>query len=266
MFRVLPSLSWLLSGLAVLTATVVVWTTAQHLSQGQSTFDSNGPAPNFAAFTSASDKKIAFFGYLLPLIKQSNQAVVKQRARLEKIAKKAAKDPLKEEDAVFLNQLANEYGYEYETPGDANPQQKINFLRSRVNRLPESLVLAIAVKESGWGTSNHARDANNYFNLRCHEAGCGLIPENRSGDADHEIRQFDHAAESVNAFLKHINTDSTYSRLRDIRAEPGKQGQASGLMLAEGLSRNSQRERKYRKAIQSIIRFNELESLDESIK
>jgi len=234
-----------------------------YLNQDPSTHRVEIGAPDFSSFTSAKDKKDAFFGYLLPMIQDSNRVIIEKRKRLEKIAQNLERNSLKKSDSKFLSRLTREYNIAGENLSD---KQKIEILKLRVDQIPASLALSQAAKESGWGTSRFARDANNYFGQWCYKKGCGLVPRHRPEGATHEIRAFDRVTDSVDAYLNNINTHNAYGELRKTRAELRQQNMVSGLILAEQLGKYSQRGKTYVKEIQSMIRFNTLDKLDQSIE
>ena len=65
---------------------------------------------------------------------------------------------------------------------------------------------------------------------------------------------------SIDSYLMTLNTHPAYQGLRAIRSQSRAQQQAlSGLQLATGLSRYSERGQVYVDEIQSLIRFNALE-------
>ncbi|GAL25529.1 putative Bax protein [Vibrio variabilis] len=61
---------------------------------------------------------------------------------------------------------------------------------TRVDVLPEALVLTQAANESAWGTSRFAKEANNYFGQWCYSKGCGLVPLQRTEGMTHEVAKF----------------------------------------------------------------------------
>ena len=215
--------------------------------------------PDFASFTNAKKKKQAFFGYLLPMIEASNKAILNDRKRLQAIAEKLEANDFGEPDARLLADLSKRYDIDNDLLGI---HERIEQLMLRVDQVPASLALAQAAKESGWGTSRFARDANNYFGQWCYVEGCGLVPQRRSEGATHEVKKFETTHNSVSAYLKNINTHNAYTGFRDMRASLRQQDAISGLKLAEQLGHYSERGNSYVKEIQAMIRFNNLDQLD----
>jgi len=129
-----------------------------------------------------------------------------------------------------------------------------------LDQIPESMVLAQAALESAWGTSRFVKGGNNYFGQWCYEAGCGMVPSARQQGANHEVRKFDSARESLHAYFRNINSHRAYRSLRKIRAQKRPAGQPlSGLELLAGLRNYSQRGQDYVDELRKVIRFNKFE-------
>lgn len=208
--------------------------------------------PDFSAITDVKAKKHAFFSYLYPLIKKQNLLIKNERSVL--MAVLLDKRTI---DNEVIN-LCKKYAKKCQNLDKA----RIESLLTRVDQIPPSLVLAQAANESAWGTSRFATQANNYFGQWCFKKGCGLVPLRRNQGSQHEVRKFNSAASSVRAYLLNINTNAAYADLRKIRAKARSMNQPlSALVLAEGLSRYSERGEDYVKEIQSMIKFNRLVSI-----
>jgi hypothetical protein len=69
---------------------------------------------------------------------------------------------------------------QYRLPGDLDDDEAVAALVRRIDEIPESLVLAQAVKESGWGRSRFAIAGNANFGQRCFTAGCVTVPARRA--------------------------------------------------------------------------------------
>lgn len=215
--------------------------------------------PDFESFTSVSERKQAFFSYLLPIIQNANDVILAKRAHIEAISQRYSAVNLKKGDERFLDELAQEFKLDFEK---LDLGQKIELLLNRVDTVPASLAIAQAAKESGWGTSRFAREANNYYGQWCFSKGCGVVPAQRGATSGHEVRKFADASASVESYLHNLNTHAAYRELRSIRASLRETGKISGLALAEGLGSYSERGYIYVEEIQSLIRYNDLSQFD----
>jgi len=216
----------------------------------------SGALPDFAAIGDVREKKLAFFGFMLPMIRESNRAIRHDRRFLLTI-----RDDLRSGVSLGesdLSRLAS-LGKHYRVKPAESLLSQADAMLLKVDVVPESLVLAQSANESGWGTSRFARQANNMFGVWCFREGCGLKPLQRDTGLTHEVARYATIQDSVNAYIHTINTNPAYTDLRDIRAAH-RAGNAimSGLALAEGLLRYSERGVDYVREIQQMIRVNNL--------
>ena len=215
--------------------------------------------PDFGSYVDVKEKKSAFFEYLLPLVRFSNQLVQVDRDRFKRVQS----DPinLKSPEAKKITRRLNS---RYRIVLDRFPEFSfLEELDKRVGQIPESLALAQAAKESGWGTSRFSREANNLFGQWCFTEGCGIIPARRSKGMTHEIQKFDSVGDAIEAYVHNLNTHRAYGTLREKRYNLLKEGKSpSGSDLAITLTEYSERGAVYGQEVASLIRYNKLEEYD----
>jgi len=215
--------------------------------------------PDFASYVDVKEKKSAFFNYLLPLVRFSNQSVQADRDRLKRVKL----DPLNlksPEAKKITRRLNSRYRVVLERFPDLSYLEELD---KRIGQIPESLALAQAAKESGWGTSRFSRQANNLFGQWCFTKGCGIVPARRSKGMTHEIQKFDSVGDAIEAYVHNLNTHRAYSTLREKRYSLLKGGKSpSGSDLAVTLTEYSERGAIYGQEVASLIRYNKLEEYD----
>ncbi|UXD87033.1 glucosaminidase domain-containing protein [Thalassolituus hydrocarboniclasticus] len=215
------------------------------------------PLPDFTVYQDVTEKKKAFFTYLMPLIEEANTRILAERQVVEKWF--LAPEELTERDRATLQELL----VKYRVNTDDEDEQK-ELLLLRVNTIPPSLVLAQAANESAWGTSRFAQEGNNLFGQWCFREGCGLVPEARGGSSRHEVRTFESPLESVESYMRNLNSHPRYRELRELREnEIEQQGYASGKTLSEGLQGYSIRGQEYIDEIRNMIEHNKLNRYDQ---
>ena len=247
---------------AAILAIVVSWAVKTSLDKDTYTFGST-PRPDFSSFTNVTEKKQAFFDYLLPSVRQANERVLKDRERVLAWQQSyETRGNLSGREQMQMDSLAAKY----EIDTELSTEEKLDLLALRVDMIPASLALAQAAKESGWGTSRFSRDANNFFGEWCYSEGCGLVPSRRNEGATHEVRSFEDVEDSIAAYIHNLNTHPPYRNLREIRSEMRDTGEITGMSLAQGLSRYSERGPVYISEVQSIIRTNDLQPLDRPVE
>ncbi|MBU2923321.1 glucosaminidase domain-containing protein [Colwellia sp. 4_MG-2023] len=216
--------------------------------------------PNFEEYAAGTERKSAFFNYFIPLIDEKNINIKKTRKQL--LLWSENRNNISWWDKRKIADIAIQYRVTDATIDDDIFWQK---LLKRVDVLPPSLVLAQAANESAWGTSRFAQLGNNFFGQWCFEKGCGLIPNKRDSGKSHEVAAFDSPQQSLESYMNNLNSHPAYQSLRNIRAQQRADKQPiTGLVLAEGLSRYSERGMEYITELRAMIKFNKLTQYDQS--
>ncbi len=105
------------------------------------------------------NKKQLFFRGIAPLILNSNELILKDRSRLERIRSSLlAQDSIPETDHTWILKLADLY--KIKSTDEGLTATELDELWLRVDVVPPSLALAQAAEESGWGTSRFAAQGN----------------------------------------------------------------------------------------------------------
>ncbi len=205
-------------------------------------------------------KKELFFRAMLPMAMLANEEVNDQRNSLKVIF--LSFDQEGSISSAQQKQLASLLKrYRIKDDPLLNPKTR-DLMLSRVDSIPESLILAQSANESGWGTSRFAREANNIFGEWTFTPGTGLVPEGRPEGEIYEVRRFSNLYQSVRSYMRNINTHRAYSSLREIRQRLRKNNLAvTGVELASGLRYYSTRRDAYSGEIESMIKSNQLEQL-----
>ncbi|SFX06529.1 glucosaminidase domain-containing protein [Marinospirillum alkaliphilum] len=218
--------------------------------------------PDYSHITHVPWRKEAFFNVLLPLVVYENQRIAWQREQL--LAAKALLDSGQElvtKDEKLVADIARYYGLQW----PLTENEWLTLLR-RADQVPLDLVLMQAANESAWGTSRFAQEGNNLFGQWCFSVGCGLVPERRVPGMNHEVRRFETVLDSVQAYMRNINTHRAYRQLRLIRQNLRESGiEATGVDLAPGLISYSERRQAYVDEVISMINSN-LAFIDQALQ
>jgi len=209
--------------------------------------------PDFSQYTDVEERKLAFFGFLQPMIEAENQRILQQRAALLQIESKLERgQALSQKDRVWLADLAEYYRVQAQSV-----EQRIDCLKHRVDIIPDVLIQIQAANETGWGQSRFAQNARNMFGQWCWSEGCGIVPSARPDGASHEVRYFPSVEESVRSYIRNLNTHPAYSDLRAMRSELRQEGQAiTATSLTPGLLSYSERGEDYVIELNQMIRVN----------
>ncbi len=201
-------------------------------------------------------KKQTFFMGLLPMALLANQEIAAEREEIEQILQRHERRESDENDQERIEELSKRYGLRGRPIIDHRARSR---LLQRVDIVPPSLVLAQAANESAWGTSRFAQLGNNLFGEWTYSPGTGIVPAGRPPGETYEVRKFSSLYESIRSYMNNLNRNGAYHKLREVRAELRKTGQpVTGIALAKGLLKYSQRGEEYIKEIQAMIRHNKL--------
>jgi Bax protein len=210
--------------------------------------------PEFSAMTDVSEKKEAFFSFLLPMVEAENIRILHERAYLKDVYGRFQEGQLTADDKQKIDDWIEYYRLEEDIAIDDN---LFGLLKRRMDIIPEMMVLVQAANESGWGTSRFSRMGLNLFGQWCYVKGCGLVPTGRSEDGRHEVAKFDSVNESVKSYMRNINTHGAYLDLRLLREQKRLDNEditANDLIV--GLESYSERGVEYIEELRAMIRIN----------
>ena len=217
-------------------------------------------------------KKEVFYRFLLPLVLHANDMVLDRRERLHTIQNQLDNGDTPElQEVKWLVEIAQvlRIAVSKNQPID---EISLSDLRVYVDRalykldiVPPGLALGQAAYESGYGTSRFAAQGNALFGQWTF-GGSGLVPEQqRSELGDHRIAAFEWPFDSVRSYFINLNSHPAYEDFRRLRAELRSNGQPlASLVLADGLTRYSERGQEYVDTLKSIIRVNNLTVADDA--
>lgn len=210
-------------------------------------------------------KKRIFFRVIAPLVLRSNELILMDRKRLESIMAISEKwDAIHSEERAWLVDLALRYEL-IDDPSDVLGKEMLDELQMRVDMVPLSLALSQGAEESGWGTSRFADVGNAFFGEWAW--GEGIKPKKqRSGKGDYRIKAFEEPLDSIGSYINNLNTHPAYADMRKKRAELRRQGKpVTGWILAETLTKYSERGPAYVDSLKAIMRVNHLIEKDEAV-
>jgi len=211
-----------------------------------------------------SPKKIAFIETVLPIIAFENQKISNERKKITDIKRYLqVEKTLIDGDIIYLNQIAKKYLLKSK---NKHKIDLIDELLILVDVIPNSIVLAQAVNESGWGTSRFAKEHNALFGQYTYEENEGVIPFQREDGKKHLIKYFPSFNKSVESYFKNINTHYAYKKFRNIRSQINKKDLLINIkLLTQALDVYAEDEL-YVDTINSIIDSNKFNQFDGLIK
>jgi len=207
-------------------------------------------------------RKSVFYRTMLPLILEANSLVARDRAQILYLRPRLEKrQPIHGSELEWLRQLAKKYKIsDWRSVGQAHV---LDALERRVDIVPVSLALVQAAVESAYGTSRFAREGNALFGQWAW--GKGMEPkEKRGGKGDYRVAAFETPLDSVNAYLRNLNTHRAYKGFRERRAALRKEGAevVRGIDLIPELMAYSEKGKAYLDILSSSIKANGLDRYD----
>jgi Bax protein len=196
---------------------------------------------------SFDQRRELFIAALLPIVLSANERIEAQHARLQDLVQRAeAGETLGDDDQAWLADLARQYKVE---------RNDFDELLLRVDIIPPSLAVAQAAIESGWGSSIGARQMQSPFGHMTN-----VVREGADGP---DIRRFATLSEAVDAYIDNLNTNRAYARFRATRAGMRRNGGELDVdSLLGHLVRYSERGTDYIRGVRTLIRANDLRTLD----
>ncbi len=212
-----------------------------------------GLLPNEIKNISNSKKrKDLFIKIVLPLIVKENTKIRIDRKRLFTILNKNSNTDIEKK---WLEKKYKQYGVR---------QNDLPTLKIRMDEIPASLAIAQAAKETGWGTSRFALKGNALFG-QWTWSGEGLKPKNAEEGKDHKVMKFHSLQLSVRAYLRNLNTHSSYKHLRKARTELRNENKSlDSIILSKYLDKYAETGSQYVEVLQKIIQQNNLKDFDEA--
>ncbi len=204
-------------------------------------------------------KKEIFFKLMLPAILRANELILLERNQLLH----HMNDPVDAEANEWLLDLAKKYKVIPKERSNSVNEEEIAKLLRRVDVIPPSLALAQAAEESGWATSRFAREGNALFGQWTFGKKAMIPKEQRSELGNYGLARFDTPQESINAYMRNLNTNRAYIKLRYKREALRTSGaEITGLSLSETLDKYSERGVEYVEGLKKLITHNHLERFD----
>ena len=196
-------------------------------------------------------KKNLFIKIILPLILEENNKVKLNRKKLFAILNKSNNSAAEKR---WLNLKFKQYGV---------LNKDLLTLKIRMDVVPVSLAIAQAAKETGWGKSRFALEGNALFG-QWTWSGKGIKPASADAGTTHKIMKFKVLKTSVKAYLRNLNTHSSYKKFRLVRAVlRDNEKSLDSLILANYLDKYAETGEKYIIILKKIIKQNNLKDFDD---
>ncbi len=210
-----------------------------------------------------STKKEKFINSILPLVIAENHKILFDRSRIIEIQNFLNHNKtLTSIDQKFIEKIAAKYSIKII---NRHKVDIIKDLLDHVDVIPNSIVLAQAANESGWGSSRFARDFNALFGQYTYDKNNGVEPYYREDGEKYLIKFFPSINHSIESYFQNINTHFAYYDFRQTRKYLRQNHQVlNPEILCKKLTTYA-KDSNYIQTIISIIKFNNLTQYDDLI-
>ena len=210
-----------------------------------------------------SKKKIKFIEMVFPLIAFENHKILLEREKLLKIKDYLSLEKtLKKNDLKYLKNILKKYKI---FSKNKHKIDLINELLLNVNVIPNSIVLAQAANESGWGTSRFAKEYNALFGQYTYDENNGVVPFHREEGKKHLIKNFTSINKSVESYFRNINSHYAYKNFRKLRSQIEDFNNDFNIKILTNALDVYAEDKFYVKTINKIIDSNNLNQFDLSL-
>lgn len=195
-----------------------------------------------------------FISYILHITKEENNHILRDRYFIKNIYPNISRIPKYSHNYKRFLEITKRYKLSEKSTYE-------DYLRT-IDVIPNSLVAAQAIVESGWGKSRFTKQANNIFG-QWTWSGKGLTPSSRDAGKKHMIKIFPSIKASVKGYMINLNLGWGYKDFRELRVKIRKDGkEPTGIVLSETLINYSQKREEYVKILKNLIRRNNLLQYD----
>ena len=209
------------------------------------------------------DNKKKFVRTVLPLIINENQKILSVRNNLLLLKNKLSSNySLNKSELQILKKLSKNHKIKF---NNSHKLDVINNLLKKVDIIPNSIVLAQAAIESGWGSSRFAQDFNALFGEYTYDSNKGVIPLERENGENHLIKAFNSYNSSVESYFNNINSHYAYEQFRELRKVMRERNNFSNVTLLVDKLDTYAEDENYIQTIMSVIKNNNFEIFDKKI-
>ncbi len=192
----------------------------------------------------AAKAKKLFISMVLPSVLITKYNLERERMKVHDLSKKRK---WKKKDSTYYNELKIKY-----------KARDIENLLKRMSTVPNSIVLAQAAVESGWGRSRFFREGNNVFGMWSYNSTDERLRasiKRESGPV--HVRAYADISESIGDYFKTLATARAYRGLRTALQET-----SDPFVLLPHLKYYSERRLDYTDQLKRIIEQNNLTQYD----
>ncbi len=214
-------------------------------------------------FNHLNHNKKEFVKTVLPIIINENEKILVTRSILIDLKNKLQTfNTLNNIEVNELNKIAKKFNINY---SQKHKLDLINEILLNVDIIPNSIALAQAAIESGWGKSRFATEYNALFGEYTYDQNAGVVPLKREVGDKHLIKSFTSYDNSVSSYFININSHFAYKEFRELRNIMRIKNNFSDIKLLISKLNSYAADDKYVDTLNMVIKKNKFNKFDYKI-
>ena len=214
-------------------------------------------------FDYLNSNKKEFVKTVLPIIINENQKIIVTREFLNDLKIKLQTfKTINNNEISKLNKIAKKFNIKY---SNKHKLDLIEEILANVDIIPNSIALAQAAIESGWGKSRFAKEYNALFGEYTYDQNKGVVPLEREHGDKHLIKSFTSYNNSVSSYFKNINSHNAYKEFRDVRNIMRSKNNFSNISLLLNKLNSYAEDNNYISNLHLVIEKNNFNKFDSKI-
>ena len=214
-------------------------------------------------FDHLTPRKKQFVKTILPIIINENQNILITRNFVIDLRNKLQTfKTLNNKEIKELNKIAKKFKIKH---SNKHKLDLVNEILSNVDVIPNSIVLAQAALESGWGKSRFAQEYNALFGEYTYDNSKGVVPLKREFGDKHLIKSFSSYDNSVSSYFRNINSHNAYKDFRAVRNIMRLKNNFSNISLLINNLHTYAEDNNYTYNLNAVIQKNNFTNFDTKI-
>ena len=172
---------------------------------------------DFSTIKSENQRHKFFLMILLPLALETNRKIEIERRVITYLEHKHLSGKLDTSDSEIIENLGRKYDIFTRLPPPGRTERILTELKTKVDIIPPSVLLASAAINTGWGEAGFLEKSNNLYKELVWNTNEGLKPTEETKDDSYRIKIYPSLAASMEAYALKLNSSVDYQEFRDAR-------------------------------------------------